>query len=217
MEGYEMIGRLGVAAILTAAVLPFTAGAADAQTRLRLGYYPYEPSYDSYYAGPLYIPQPRYYYYERLQPRRWPGWRRPNARNLYGYNPNKQFYVQRPPYFEGDLAPPPRKKKKKKLSIPDKKSVSTNTTKKKVAAREVDIPDANGSEAAPVKAPAKKQASGISCDKAGDIVAGYGFSGVKATSCQGSTYSFAAAREGKPYTIKLSAASGELTEVKKVK
>ncbi|CAN5475886.1 hypothetical protein BH10PSE7_BH10PSE7_14950 [soil metagenome] len=198
-----MFGRLGIAALLTATVLPFCASTADAGARINFGYYPYEPSYDSYYPGPFYVPQPRYYYYERqIRPRRWdPAWRRPTARHLYNYDPNDPYYTETPQYYEPKIAPP-RKLKKKKLAIPAKK-----TAPKDVAVR-------NESEPAPAP---KKKSGAISCDKAGQIVTGYGFSSVKATSCQGDTYSFAAAREGKPYSIKLSAASGELTEVKKVK
>ena len=56
----------------------------------------------------------------------------------------------------------------------------------------------------------------MSCDKAGSIVSGYGFSSVNPTSCKGKVYAFNATRDGKSFTIKLDAASGELTEVKKL-
>jgi hypothetical protein len=65
------------------------------------------------------------------------------------------------------------------------------------------------------KAQAAKKATPISCAKAGEIVSGYGFKSVEQVSCKGQTYAFNATRDGKPFTIKLSAASGELTEVKK--
>ncbi len=55
----------------------------------------------------------------------------------------------------------------------------------------------------------------VSCEEAQGIVSDFGFSDVKATSCSGSTYEIEAVRDGKPFTIKLSAADGELTEVKK--
>jgi len=60
-----------------------------------------------------------------------------------------------------------------------------------------------------------KKATNITCAKAGEIVSGYGFKSVQQVSCSGQTYAFNATRDGKPFTIKLSAASGELTEVKK--
>ena len=55
----------------------------------------------------------------------------------------------------------------------------------------------------------------LSCDKATAVVTGFGFSEVKAATCSGMTYAFNAVRDGKPYVVKLDAASGELTEVKK--
>ena len=61
---------------------------------------------------------------------------------------------------------------------------------------------------------AKKQAS-ISCDRASKIVTGYGFTSVKASSCQGKEYAFAGTRDGNNYVIKMSSANGELTQVKK--
>jgi len=55
----------------------------------------------------------------------------------------------------------------------------------------------------------------VSCEEAERIVSEFGFSGAKATGCAGRTYEVEAMRDGQPYTIKLSAADGELTEVKK--
>jgi hypothetical protein len=55
----------------------------------------------------------------------------------------------------------------------------------------------------------------LSCRKAKEIVAGFGFTDIQANSCDGRTYSFAAQRDGKPFTISLSSSSGELTEVKR--
>ena len=65
-------------------------------------------------------------------------------------------------------------------------------------------------------APAAKTASGaLSCDKAGQIISGYGFSGVKPSVCTGKVYAFNATRDGNTFAIKLDSSSGELTEVKK--
>lgn len=63
----------------------------------------------------------------------------------------------------------------------------------------------------------KKKPTAITCAKAGQIVSGYGFKSVEQVSCKGQVYAFNATRDGKPFTVKLSAASGELTEVKKRK
>jgi hypothetical protein len=70
----------------------------------------------------------------------------------------------------------------------------------------------------PVAAAPKKptpKAAAITCNKAGSIVSSYGFTSVKPASCSGKVYAFNAQRSGKPYVVKLSSATGELTEVKK--
>ena len=59
-------------------------------------------------------------------------------------------------------------------------------------------------------------ATAISCDKAEKIVSGYGFANVTPATCTGQVFSFNATRSGIAYVIKLSSASGELTEVSKV-
>ncbi len=65
--------------------------------------------------------------------------------------------------------------------------------------------------------PAKPLAGGpLSCDKATEVVSGYGFSSVEASVCSGKFYAFNAKRDGKTFAIKLDPVSGELTEVKKL-
>ena len=61
-----------------------------------------------------------------------------------------------------------------------------------------------------------RAATAISCDNAEKIVSGYGFANVTPTTCTGQVFAFNATRSGKSYVIKLSSASGELTEVNKV-
>jgi hypothetical protein len=56
----------------------------------------------------------------------------------------------------------------------------------------------------------------ITCARATKIVSEYGFSAVQSTNCKGQIYSFKAVRDGKNFSIKLSAKNGELTEVKKL-
>jgi hypothetical protein len=56
----------------------------------------------------------------------------------------------------------------------------------------------------------------LTCEKATEVVSGYGFSSVEASSCAGKLYAFNAKRGGKTFAIKLDPASGELTEVKKL-
>jgi hypothetical protein len=56
----------------------------------------------------------------------------------------------------------------------------------------------------------------IGCTAGAAVVTGYGFGAVKPKICTGSTYAYTAARAGKTYEIKLTAASGEITDVKKL-
>jgi hypothetical protein len=63
--------------------------------------------------------------------------------------------------------------------------------------------------------PKTQLAKPISCEAATEIVTSYGFSDVTSTSCSGATYVFDANRDGAPYSIKVSATDGALSEVKK--
>jgi hypothetical protein len=56
---------------------------------------------------------------------------------------------------------------------------------------------------------------GLSCEAAADIVETFGFSDVQSTSCSGDVYGFDASRDGSSYSIRVSAADGELTEVRR--
>jgi hypothetical protein len=58
--------------------------------------------------------------------------------------------------------------------------------------------------------------SGISCSKGLSIVSSFGFSNVITKSCNGDTLVYGASRGGKPFEVQVSAASGELTAVKKL-
>lgn len=65
--------------------------------------------------------------------------------------------------------------------------------------------------------PARPPGSGpLTCEKATEVVAGFGFSTVEASSCSGKVYAFNAKRGGKSFAIKLDSASGQLTEVRKL-
>ncbi len=57
----------------------------------------------------------------------------------------------------------------------------------------------------------------IGCSKGAEIVSGYGFTSVKPRSCTGSNYSFSATRGATGYLINLAAATGEITDVQKLK
>lgn len=57
----------------------------------------------------------------------------------------------------------------------------------------------------------------VSCARARTIVSGFGFGNVRTITCRGKTYHFDATRDGKPYNIKISALSGELKQVNRLK
>jgi hypothetical protein len=56
----------------------------------------------------------------------------------------------------------------------------------------------------------------ISCTKGAGIVSGYGFTSITNKSCAGTTFVYGATRSGKNFDIEVSAATGELTAVKKL-
>ncbi len=62
----------------------------------------------------------------------------------------------------------------------------------------------------------KAQPKKIDCSKGASIVSGYGFSEVTSKTCAGDTLTFAAKRSGKNFEIQVNAASGELTNVKRL-
>jgi hypothetical protein len=174
-EEASMISRrTGLAILATAAVGLLGASGADAGSRVHLNLFPFGPAYDDYYSGPIFVPAPRYYYYE------------PRRRHL---RPRYYTYQYEPDYYEPEVdpeyLPPPRVKKSK---LPTSKTVTKSV---------------------------QKTTGTLSCGKASKIVSDYGFNEVTPTSCGGKVYAFQAKRDGKPFSIKVSSASGELTEVKK--
>ncbi len=56
----------------------------------------------------------------------------------------------------------------------------------------------------------------IGCTAGAAVVTGYGFGAVKPRACTGNTYAYTAARGGRNYEIKLTAATGEIVDVKKL-
>lgn len=121
-------------------------------------------------------------------------------------------------------------KKKKKKQIDETYYVPTPATPPKPkplkppaasTATPATPPNAPANPALPQKTaaatPAKPLADGpLSCEKATEVVSGFGFSSVEASSCSGKLYAFNAKRGGKSFAIKLDPASGQLTEVKKL-
>lgn len=135
---------------------------------------------------------------------------------LYGNDRGREFDEG---YYEPEPAPvkPKKKPAAKAATAPSKKPAASakdvNTASISSAKKPVAKSTAPESQPAAAKTTA---AAGMTCDKAGSIVSGYGFSGVKAQACQGKVYAFNATRDGKTFAIKVDSASGELTEVKKL-
>ena len=199
---------IGLAALAAIAGSLVTIADAEAGSRWRFlhpGYYFYDPPPRDFYA----------YEYDDEE------FYDDDERPLAYYDPDDDYYE---PRYEGEepvyIAPKKKTKKTVKADpVPKpvlKKSVAT-TQKKIVTSTE---PKAVASVEKKAVAPAEKKtaaaASGMSCEKAEKIVSGYGFTSVKPTTCSGQVFAFNATRSGKSYVIKLSSASGELTEVKKV-
>ena len=118
-----------------------------------------------------------------------------------------------------------KKKKKKKIDetyyepqpVPVKPKAAKPPANPATAAK----PGTGANPALPQKtaaATAAKPVGGVplTCEKATEVVSGYGFSSVEASSCSGKLYAFSAKRGGKTFAIKLDPASGALTEVKKL-
>ena len=55
----------------------------------------------------------------------------------------------------------------------------------------------------------------VTCERAQEIVAEFGFTEIQPETCEGRTYDFSATRDGKPFSIKIVAANGELAEVRR--
>ena len=200
-----MLPRLiSLAALAAIAGTIVTTSAAEAGSRWIPRFF--QPDYYTYYPRPLDLYSSDFddeEYYED------------DERPLAYYDPDDDYYEPR--YRAEDDEPvyiAPKKKKtvkavpapvtkpvvKKSVAVTEKKTVVT-TEKKAVASVEKKTVPAT---------------TGMSCDKAEKIVSGYGFTSVKPTTCTGQIFAFNATRSGKAYVIKLSSASGELTEVKKV-
>ncbi len=198
----RIISAAAFALIASTLLVPTTADAGSRWRYLNPGYYFYDPPPRDFYADEYGDEE----YYEDDEP------------PLAYYEPDDDYYEPR--YYEGEepVYIAPKKKKKAAKAAPATKSV----TKKSVASTEkkaVTSKSVASVEKKAVTSTEKKTATaatGMSCDKAEKIVSGYGFTSVKPTTCTGQVFSFNATRSGKAYVIKLSSASGELTEVRKV-
>jgi hypothetical protein len=196
----RIISLAALAAITGTLFIP---GAAEAGSRWRFlhpGYYFYDPPPRDFYADEYGDEE---YYEDDEQP-------------LAYYDPDDKYYEPR--YRAEDDEPvyvAPKKKKKTVKAVPV--PLTKPVVKKSVAATEKKTVVITEKKAlASVETKAVPATTGMSCDNAEKIVSGYGFTSVKPTTCTGQVFAFNATRSGKAYVIKLSSASGELTEVKKV-
>jgi len=182
------------------------AGQAQAETRFHLnwmspGYFPPPP------------PRRHYYYYPEA-------YEDPYEYDNYDDEYDEEVYYY--PYYEDDEFEPapryqPRKKSKAATAYAapdDVEPVPAPKLKKKPAAKATPTKPQASTNTAATSETSPKTAS-VSCDKARSIISGYGFGDVQTKSCSGQIYSFAAKRGGKSFSVKVSALSGELTEVKR--
>jgi hypothetical protein len=155
-------------------------------------------------------------YYQYLKRKRA---RRAARRQTY-YDPDVE--LDAPPIYE-----PPRRAKRQAVK-PVPKTVKVAPVKKKPIIAAKPAPEVQSAPKTTAVAKPRKPASdagattastspagGMSCGKATSIVSGYGFDSVSPSSCAGKVYAFSAKRGGQAYLVRLDAASGELTEVKK--
>ncbi len=200
MSGFN---RWAVTLIAATTALAGFVGESEARARFNLFVGPpVYPGYEVYYGEPAYMPPPppprrfRYYYEEAPPPYAY-------ARPLPGVAPGQWSYYQddEDDYY-GDQYDP-RNDLRTEQPLPD-----VQRPAQKPANRPLAVPKTQSAT--------KKAAPKISCTKAGQVVSGYGFGNVKSVDCDGQVYAFNATRDGKKFSIKLNAASGELTEVKKL-
>src|SRR5690606_33918023 len=109
--------RLGLLSGFAALVALGAMDSAEAGSRWKFRYYDAYPEYESFYPGPIFIPPPRYYKYNRYS----------------AYEDDYDDDEFDPDYYEPQYAPPgaPKKKLKRSQPVPQASKPST-TTKKKV-------------------------------------------------------------------------------------
>jgi hypothetical protein len=123
--------------------------------------------------------------------------------------PKKKIYKQTVKKTVPKIVPKPVAK-----AAAVKKPILASTSKPPAVAKK---PIVTAAIIKPNVLPTKPESSStVSCTKASEIVAGFGFARVVPKSCVGNVYAFKAVRGGKAYEIGVSAANGELTAVKKL-
>jgi len=204
---------IGLAVLAAAAVLPVQAKADHENRYFGFGfpfYSPYNRPPPVYYPPPgVRETAPGIYEYETA-PGRWV-----RVRPGHNYQPRKWRQPQ-----EAVRTPAPPPVPKQKPDAADEPEIEVGTAPAALAPRPLTEPD---SQPAPELSPEPsltQQApastgDAMSCEAAIEIVESFGFTDVRSTSCSGNVYGFDAARDGSAYAIKLSAADGALTEVRK--
>lgn len=190
---------LSMAALLAAGML----GTAAEAGHRRLP--PPPPPDEEYYPGPpviRYIPGLRYFFGDY-------GLTEEEYDRLYG-DGERNFDES---YYEPEPIPPKRKPLKKPPPPPSPKPVAGQDSGQSTAAPPAAAKQQPQKTAAASPKPAT---TGMSCEKAGSVITGYGFTSVTPASCSGNLYAFNAKRDGKSFAIKLNPANGELTDVKKL-
>jgi hypothetical protein len=239
-EVTEMPGHsplLGLAASLSAliaaaVVLPAPALADHEGRYFGFGYRPYVAPH---YPPVIYPPPPRVretapgvYEYE-VAPGRWV-----RMHTGPGYQPPRGSVRMPPPsrVARPEPAPPPVPQSKPdaddepSVAVRDAPTTITLEPVREAPLREEPIreepvleqaaPQSPEQTAARTPEPAEASSiGGLSCEAAADIVETFGFSDVQSTSCSGDVYGFDASRDGSSFSITVSAANGELTEVRR--
>ena len=220
---------LGLAAplaalVATAVVLPAPALADHEGRYCGFGYRPFP-----HYPPVVYPPPPRVretapgvYEYE-VAPGRWV-----RMQSGYGYEPPPRSVRVPPPSRVARPEPAQPPVPKSKPDPVDEPSVAVRDAPATITLAPV-REDPMLEQAAPRTAPEipeqtaarspdqmdEGSGGGLSCEAAADIVANFGFSDVQSTSCSGDVYGFDASRDGSSFSIRVSAADGELTEVRR--
>jgi hypothetical protein len=126
------------------------------------------------------------------------------------------------PQFENPDNPMPHAPKRKvlkykkpaKVAAAPKPYAAPKSTNSQIA--NVAQPRPNPASVEKITPDAPTKSASVSCTKGASIVTSYGFSAVTQKTCSGGTYVYGATRSGKNFEIQVSAASGELTAVKKL-
>ncbi len=188
---------VGVAALAAAVVLPVGAQAEHQNRYFGFGFQPFPQTY---------APPPPPVLYEL------PPGVRETAPGVYEYQVSPGRWVR----FNPGFSYRPRRERARVQQPPEQAPAAVE------APDEMDDPEVaveSPPESTEPDQPATKKktatARAVSCEDAAAIVESFGFSDVQSTSCSGAVYGFDASRDGNDYSIKLSAADGELTEVRK--